>query len=68
MAPVQIYSTVLMGWKYKNYINNMKKYNCAYHGGTGKIGFFPLHGLSTIDIDTKEDFKFVKELIELKKT
>ena len=67
MQPVQIYSTVLMGWKYKNYIDNMKKYNCAYHGGSGKIGFFPLRGLSTIDIDTKEDFKFVKELIESKK-
>ena len=45
MEPVKAYSTVLMGWKYKNFQYNMNKYGSAYHGGKGKTGYFTLKGL-----------------------
>ena len=63
MVPVKAYATVLMGWRKKNFINNMKIFNSAYHGGKGKTGYFPLEGLSTIDIDNEEDFKLVEKII-----
>ena len=64
MIPVQAYATVLMGWEYKSFEANMEKYNCAYHGGDGKIGFFEIRGLSTIDIDREDDFLLAEKVIE----
>ena len=58
--PVRVYACGLMGWKTDNYIKNMLKYNCGYHGGDGKIDFFPIKGNSTIDIDTEEDFQLAE--------
>ena len=63
MAPVQAYATVLMGWKYSSFLNNMTKFNCAYHGGEGKTGYFEIKGLSTLDIDNEEDFQLVEKII-----
>ena len=56
MIPIQSYATVLMGWAYKKFKENMKKFGFAYHGADGKTGYFPISGLSTIDIDNEEDF------------
>ncbi|MFH1581681.1 MAG: cupin domain-containing protein [Pseudomonadota bacterium] len=56
MVPVQSYATVLMAWTYEGYRENMQKKGCAYHGADGKIGYYALKGLSTIDIDNEEDF------------
>lgn len=56
MAPVQSYVTVLMAWTYQSFTRNMKKYGFAYHGADSKIGYYPLTGFSTIDIDNEEDF------------
>ena len=56
MIPVQSYASVLMAWQYKKYFEHLEKYGCAYYGAAGKIGYYPLQGLSTIDIDHEEDF------------
>ena len=42
---------------------NMLKYNSAYHGGEGKIDYFPLTPLSCLDIDYEEDFQLVEKII-----
>ena len=63
MEPVKVYACVLMGWKYSSFNNNMNKYGSAYHWGKSKIGYFELKGLSTIDIDTEEDFKLAEKII-----
>lgn len=63
MQPVQAYATVLMGWEYERFMENMDKYNSAYHGGEGKTGYFEVRGLSTIDIDREEDFILVENII-----
>ena len=63
MEPVKVYACVLMGWKYSSFKNNIHKYGSAYHGGKGKVGYFELKGLSTIDIDTEEDFKLAEKII-----
>ncbi len=65
MYPIGTYATVLMGWKYSNFIDNMDKLGFAYHGGKGKIGYFPIKGLSTIDIDNEEDFKLAEVAIKM---
>lgn len=63
MDPVKAYATALMGWNYNNFKSNMKKYGAAYHGGDGKVDFFELRGLSTIDIDREEDFLLIEDII-----
>ena len=65
MSPVETYATVLMGWKYSNFLNNIKELGFAYHGGKGKIGYFPIKGLSTIDIDNEEDFILAEVAIKM---
>jgi len=60
MVPVQSYATVLMAWKYNNFLENMEMHGCAYHGGTGKVGYYVIKGLSTIDIDNEEDFELAE--------
>jgi CMP-N-acetylneuraminic acid synthetase/quercetin dioxygenase-like cupin family protein len=65
MSPIGTYATVLMGWKYSNFKDNMDKLGFAYHGGKGKIGYFPIKGLSTIDIDNEEDFKLAEVAIKM---
>lgn len=65
MSPVETYATVLMGWKYSNFIANMSELGFAYHGGNGKIGYFPIKGLSTIDIDEEEDFKLAEVAMKM---
>lgn len=64
MVPVQSYATVLMAWKYNNFLENMHEYGCAYHGGSGKIGYFVIKGPSTIDIDNEEDFDMAEIALE----
>lgn len=60
VIPVRAYACSLMGWKKDNYLQNMKEFGAAYHGGNGDIGFFPLKGYSTIDIDNEEDFQLAE--------
>lgn len=60
LEPIKTYACSLMGWDKSNFLENMKKYNAAYHGGDGKVGYFTLKGYSTIDIDTEEDFQLAE--------
>ena len=63
LTPIQAYACGIMGWKTKNFILNMKKFNSAYHGGAGKIDYFELKGLSNIDIDNEEDFQLAERIL-----
>jgi CMP-N-acetylneuraminic acid synthetase/quercetin dioxygenase-like cupin family protein len=60
LEPVNSYACGIMGWKKENFLSNIKNYNCAYHGGKGKIDFYELKGFSTVDIDTEEDFQLAE--------
>ena len=60
LEPIKAYGCSLMGWRRDNYFKNMEKYGAAYHGGDGKIDFFTLKGLSTIDIDNEEEFQLAE--------
>lgn len=64
MTPVQSYATVLMGWRYANFFDNLKRHGGAYHGADGKIGYYPLKGLSTIDIDHEDDIALAEVALE----
>ena len=66
MEPLKVYATALMGWRSDVFKANMKKYGSAYHGGDGKIDFFELRGLSTVDIDREEDFLLADALMRAK--
>ena len=56
LEPIKSYACSLMGWEVRRFKTNIEKYNAAYHGGDGSIGFYELKGYSTIDIDNEEDF------------
>lgn len=62
LLPIKAYGCSLMGWRKSNYLKNMKKYGCAYHGGDGKIDHFTLKGYSTIDIDNEEEFQLAESV------
>ncbi len=62
LTPIKAYGCSLMGWRKDNYLKNMKKYGCAYHGGDGKIDYFTLKGYSTIDIDNEEEFQLAESV------
>ncbi len=66
MVPVQSYATVCMGWTYNSFKSNMQRFGFAYHGADSKIGYFPLKGLSEIDIDEEEDFKLAENALQYK--
>ena len=56
LEPIQSYACSLMGWKTDKFRKNIEKYDAAYHGGDGTVGYYELKGYSTIDIDNEEDF------------
>lgn len=56
MQPVYSYATVLMGWKRDVFIKNYEDLGVAYHCPRGKVDYFPITGISAIDIDNEEDF------------
>ena len=56
LEPIKSYACSLMGWEVNRFKANVEKFNAAYHGGDGSIGFYELKGYSTIDIDHEEDF------------
>jgi CMP-N-acetylneuraminic acid synthetase/quercetin dioxygenase-like cupin family protein len=60
MVPVQSYATVLMAWRYKTFLEHMARLGYAYHGADGRTGYFPIKGLSSIDIDNEEDFSLAE--------
>ena len=64
LNPIDAYACSLMAWNTKNYIQNMNKYNCAYHGGDGKIDTFEIKGYGTLDIDEEEDFQLAEVIAE----
>jgi len=62
LDPVLIYTAAIMGWNASTFKANMERYGAAVHGLFGKTGYWVHEGLSTIDIDTDEDFKFAEQL------
>lgn len=60
LTPVQLFSSSIMAWDVKKFRENMNKYNCAVYGGDGSIGYFPLSGFSSLDIDNEIDFKMAE--------
>jgi CMP-N-acetylneuraminic acid synthetase/quercetin dioxygenase-like cupin family protein len=64
LEPIKSYACSLMGWEVNRFRTNIKKFNAAYHGGDGSIGFSELKGYSTIDIDHEEDF-LLAEMVSL---
>ncbi len=66
LEPVKAYACGIMGWEKNNYINNIKKYKAAYHGGDGKRGYFDISGIETVDIDNEEDFNLAELVAKTK--
>lgn len=66
LEPVYAYACSLMAWNYKNYMLNMDRYQCGYHGGDGKVGFFELSGYATVDIDEEDDFMLAEAILASK--
>lgn len=63
LVPVQVFCSSIMAWDVKQFRKNMRNLRCAVYGGEGKIGYFPLKGFSTLDIDNEEDFLLAEAII-----
>jgi len=68
LTPVQLFSSSLMAWDVSKFRENMKKYNCAVYGGDGSIGYFPLTGFSSLDIDNEVDFNMAEVIYNVQIT
>jgi CMP-N-acetylneuraminic acid synthetase len=68
LTPVQLFSSSIMAWDVKKFRENIEKYNCAVYGGDGSIGYFPLTGFSSLDIDNEIDFKMAEIIYNTVKT
>ncbi len=68
LEPIKAYACCIMGWKSKKFITNMKKFQCAYHGPSGKTNFFDISEIESFDIDYEEDFQIAEAILkDLKK-
>ena len=63
LEPIKAYACGVMGWKKNKFIQNMNKYNCAYHGPSGKTDFFDISDIESFDIDYESDFKIAESFI-----
>ena len=68
LTPVKLFSSSIMAWDVKKFRENMTAYNCAVYGGDGSIGYFPLTGFSSLDIDNEIDFKMAEIILNTMKT
>lgn len=67
LSPIQVYACSPMGWKRQVFLDNIEKYDAAYHGGDGKTGTFLLKGFATVDIDNEEDFQLAEAIVRARK-
>lgn len=67
LTPIKAYACGLMGWKTDRFIENIKKFGSAYHGGDGTVGLYTLKGLATVDIDEEQDFMIAEAICSAQK-
>ena len=65
LEPIFHFTSGMHGFKRKTYLENMHKYGAGTYGCDGKIGYFPIKGFSTIDIDEEEDFRLAEVIYKL---
>lgn len=63
LIPVQAFTSSVMVWDSESFLKNMLDLGCAVYGGKGNIGYYPLKGYSTLDIDEEEDFKLAEAIV-----
>ena len=62
LEPVLIYTSSIMGWRTSTYKRSYMDYGYAVHGPIGLTGYYEMSGISTIDIDTEDDWKFAEKI------
>lgn len=60
LVPVKVFTSSIMGWDTRKFRENMAKRGCAVYGGDGKIGYYTVKGLGTLDIDREFDFQLAE--------
>jgi len=64
MTPILAYATALMGWRKQIFMKNYEDLGAAYHCPRGKVDYFPISGISAIDIDNEEDFLLAEAIMQ----
>lgn len=64
LVPVKVFTSSIMAWDTNRFKQNMTELGCAVYGGKGKIGYYTLRGISTIDIDNEFDFTLAEFVVE----
>jgi CMP-N-acetylneuraminic acid synthetase len=67
LTPVRMLANGIMAWDIKSFLKRWDKYDCASLGHGGTIGYYPLTGYSTLDIDWEEDFLLAEQIIKMGK-
>jgi CMP-N,N'-diacetyllegionaminic acid synthase len=63
LTPVHLFTSSIMAWRVSKFKENMSKHGCAVYGGDGKIGYYPVSGEGSIDIDNEKDFSLAEAIL-----
>ncbi len=63
LTPVKLFTSSIMAWEKENFRHNMENSGCAVYGGDGKIGYYTVRGIGTIDIDNEFDFQLAEAIV-----
>jgi CMP-N-acetylneuraminic acid synthetase len=67
LTPVKLFTSSIMAWEKESFRHNMEKSGCAVYGGDGKIGYYTVRGIGTIDIDNEFDFQIAEAIVGIQK-
>ena len=63
LTPVMVFTSSIMAWDANKFRENIKQLGCAVYGGDGKIGYYTVRGVGTLDIDNEFDFQLAEAIL-----
>ena len=63
LTPVMVFTSSIMAWDANKFRENIKQLGCAVYGGDGKIGYYTVRGVGTLDIDNEFDFQLAEAIV-----
>ena len=63
LTPVMVFTSSIMAWDANKFRENIKQLGCAVYGGDGRIGYYTVRGVGTLDIDNEFDFQLAEAIL-----
>lgn len=63
LQPAHVFTSSIMAWDTAHFQQHMRELGCAVYGGRGKIGYYTVKGMATLDIDNEFDFQVAEAFV-----